>query len=607
MTTRASILSLLGGFLFTVDGERRDLTARKVKALMCRLAFDDAPLPRDQLSALLWPDSAPSAARQLLRQALSDLRRGLEGSAIGLTVTPREAALETYGGSIDVREFRRLAASGDAEDWRQAMALYRGSLLEGLEVRVDTFDEWLDQARRELSRTALSLCRALAGRHGDHVEEAIRWNKRLLALDPLDEPAHRDLMRLYIVAGRDGAASRQYLHCRSILERELGIAPEAETAALYRSLLSQRAAPAAGAETAPALSVPARDPELLPAPGRLRPAVVLSCRLAVDPSDPERADPERQRQLDQVPRVVRSYGGRLVAQAGSRIVCGFGLNRVRGTEADRAWLAAAELTAGLPGLRCGMACGQVIYRQEDGSLVGQAAAEAEELAAEAAPGEVRLSDAVAAARRRDGAGGLPETGAPPAGAAGAEAFPLRGRARAIRQFVAALDSSRDGGYGCALLLRGEAGTGKTRLVQEFTALAAGEGFAVHAAPACDSGAARDAEAVVDLVRLSARNGAVVLVVDELHRADPLTLSVLPRLALAAAELPVVLVMTSRVSGEALDPEWRAAMGNVPLITLDLGPLGRDDAGGLACAMGEDRLAGKLDRAGGDPGDGNLSR
>lgn len=44
MASKPTVLSLLGGFLLTVDGERREVPARKVKALMCRLAVDDAPV-----------------------------------------------------------------------------------------------------------------------------------------------------------------------------------------------------------------------------------------------------------------------------------------------------------------------------------------------------------------------------------------------------------------------------------------------------------------------------------------------------------------------------------------------------------------------------------
>lgn len=51
---------------------------------------------------------------------------------------------------------------------------------------------------------------------------------------------HRTLIRLYVAAGRPGAALRQYQVCASVLRRELGLKPDAETRQLYRQLLARR-------------------------------------------------------------------------------------------------------------------------------------------------------------------------------------------------------------------------------------------------------------------------------------------------------------------------------------------------------------------------------
>ena len=45
--------------------------------------------------------------------------------------------------------------------------------------------------------------------------------RRLLAQDPLHEPAHQESMRLYAAAGRRSDALRQYRECVRVLEREL--------------------------------------------------------------------------------------------------------------------------------------------------------------------------------------------------------------------------------------------------------------------------------------------------------------------------------------------------------------------------------------------------
>ncbi len=57
--------------------------------------------------------------------------------------------------------------------------------------------------------------------------------------------------------------------------------------------------------------------------------------------------------------------------------------------------------------------------------------------------------------------------------------PLVGRKSELRQFAGVLEACREAGAGQAVVLRGEAGIGKTRLVEEFTALARAQGFSAH--------------------------------------------------------------------------------------------------------------------------------
>ena len=60
-------------------------------------------------------------------------------------------------------------------------------------------------------------------------EPALIFARRWLALDPLQEAAHRHLMRLLTLSGQRNAALTQYEICRQILADELGVEPAAET------------------------------------------------------------------------------------------------------------------------------------------------------------------------------------------------------------------------------------------------------------------------------------------------------------------------------------------------------------------------------------------
>jgi predicted ATPase len=150
---------------------------------------------------------------------------------------------------LDVAQFRRLigASRDHGHDATQTCAecldaltraadLYRGDFLEGFTLPDSaTFDEWqffqAESLRQDLAR---ALERIVHG-HRDRraYADAIAGARRWVALDPLHEPAQRDLMRLYAESGRHAAAVRQYRECERLLEAELGLRPSDETTALY--------------------------------------------------------------------------------------------------------------------------------------------------------------------------------------------------------------------------------------------------------------------------------------------------------------------------------------------------------------------------------------
>ncbi len=78
--------------------------------------------------------------------------------------------------------------------------------------------------------------------------------------------------------------------------------------------------------------------------------------------------------------------------------------------------------------------------------------------------------------------------------------PFVGRSSEKRHFVGVLEECREKGLGQTILIRGEAGIGKTRLVEEFTAIAEGESFRVYRGLVLDFGVGKGQDAVRSLVR-----------------------------------------------------------------------------------------------------------
>ena len=109
-----------------------------------------------------------------------------------------------------------------------------------------SFDEWALLTREQLRLEACGLLRRLTDPRagvGD-LAGVCDYARRWVALDPLDEAAHRRLISVLAESGQRTAALAQFERCRRLLDAELGIEPEPATVALYEEL-KQHIPPAA--------------------------------------------------------------------------------------------------------------------------------------------------------------------------------------------------------------------------------------------------------------------------------------------------------------------------------------------------------------------------
>ena len=245
-------LTLLGGFRAQLaDGAALALPVRKTQALLTYLAL---PLgrahPRDQLAALLWGGMSAAPARGNLRHALSRIRKALPaGARSGAMFDGPDVALDPAAVDVDVARFEALLADGGPDALPEIVHVYRGDLLAGMTFDERAFEDWLGLERDRLHALAVDgLGRLLEQQDkADAAEAAVQTGLRLLTLDPVQEAAHRAVMRLYARLGRREAALRQYQACADVLRRELRAAPDAETTALHDEILRSRAGRTEGA------------------------------------------------------------------------------------------------------------------------------------------------------------------------------------------------------------------------------------------------------------------------------------------------------------------------------------------------------------------------
>jgi DNA-binding SARP family transcriptional activator len=244
-------LSLLGPPRVCYNGVDVKLERNKGLALLAYLAVAGARPRRDELAALLWPDLDQAHARGSLRRVLWSLTTDLPGpwwtierETIGLLAGPElDLDLTRFRGLLaEVRAHPHLAVIA-CPDCRvrlaEAVALNRGDFLAGFTLRgCPGFDEW-QLVQTESLRSALAaalevLAQALAAQ--GQLEAATTYALRWLALDPLHEPAHQQLMRLYTWSGQQSAALRQFDACVQLLEAELGVAPHELTVQLRQAI-----------------------------------------------------------------------------------------------------------------------------------------------------------------------------------------------------------------------------------------------------------------------------------------------------------------------------------------------------------------------------------
>jgi DNA-binding SARP family transcriptional activator/Tol biopolymer transport system component len=246
-------LSLLGPFQAALDREPIvAFESNKVRALLTYLAVEaDRPHSREKLAGLLWPKRSDHDASANLRYALSNLRATIgDRAAIGdreasppfLLVSRQTIQFNPVSDAwVDVAAFAEALASPapSLSDLEQAVDLYRGEFLEGFFVGDSVaFEEWALLKREQLGRQVRSALRRLAmmyERRGEY-ERALFYAWRQVELDPWQEQACRQLMRLLALSGQRAVALTQYEAFRRALAEELGVEPVRATTALYEQI-----------------------------------------------------------------------------------------------------------------------------------------------------------------------------------------------------------------------------------------------------------------------------------------------------------------------------------------------------------------------------------
>jgi predicted ATPase/DNA-binding SARP family transcriptional activator len=670
---------ILGPFHLDDGGRQITIGGVRQRAVLADLLLHaNEVVPSEQILVDLWGEDSPPSAANALQAAISRLRRMLPPGR--LITTGPGYMLRVFPAELDIAQFEQLifegrdalatgAAAEAVQLLDQAMMLWRGPPL--ADFRYEPF------AQAEIARLEELQLACLEERNEAHLALGSAGALtaelgRMVSDHPLRERLRGQFMVALYRSGRQTEALEAYREFRSVLMEELGLEPSSALRKLEAAILRHDPVLASGPPTSSA-------------PLARRPVTVLCVALQLAPRSGAELDPEahgvvHEHMVSGLAAVLERHGGKLVASDSEHLMGVFGVTTLHEDDALRAVRASLEArealsakAAALPrhyraGLvyRFGLATGEALVGGSGPlGFAGDVGARAVMLAEAAEPGQILIGPQVR--QLTVGAIEIEE--------AGPDRFLLRSAHAGLRPLALRLDAplvGRDkeihrleGAYTRAVRDRvtvtatvtGEAGLGKTRLVQEFTGrlgrkahvltgrcLPYGEGITfwplqevIRQAGGGDSperiqgllDGEADAAAVAQQLHRAlgpgtqgrtaaaeifwaarrfletlTRHRPVLIVFEDLHWAEPTFLDLIESLALQPGRSPIVMVCIARP--ELLDhrPEWAAEAYRA--VSIQLTPLGEGPAAALLDSLSADQRiapstrARLIDTAGGNP-------
>ena len=447
----------------------------RARTLACLLLIErGAVVPLERIVDSVWAEAPPANARNAVQVVASRLRTALgadvvvsEGGSYRIPMPPATLDAERFQTLLE-RGRRELAEDlpGEAAaTLRAALALWRGPALADVRDRPFAQPEIVRLDALRLTCQSERIAADLAAGAADDLTGELA---ALVLEHPLDERLRELQMLALYRADRPADALEAYRDARRTLLDGLGLEPGQALRTLETAILRGQVPGPADARPAPA------DPS--------RRQVTCLCARLISPDRPGAADPEQLgATVERLHQLVRTtcarYGGRISEFRSDGALIAFGTPVSHEDDALRALRAALQLRVAAPDLAVGIATGVIVSSGQptETVLVGAPVSDADALAR--GRQEVRLAPSTWALVEH-------AAGATPAGGGwyrldrllpGAPAIrrdlerPLVGRARELDALLTAYRRAGAGGEWQRVMVVGEPGIGKSRLLAELPA------------------------------------------------------------------------------------------------------------------------------------------
>ena len=244
----------LGRLTIELHGEASiTFISQKAPVLLLYLLMHPREHSRDVLAEMFWSDTSSEQSLKNLRTVLSNLQKllgdYLDVSRQTLAISQLESiwldkqVFESQLDDILIGQKQPYSPRKLIAELERALDLYQGDFLIGVKTsNAPQLDTWimLEQERiRARAGKAMLQVVELALASG-YYRQGIEYGRKLLAIEPLWEEAHRALMILLVKSGNRTAALQQYDACVKVLKTELDIEPEDETQSLYHDIKTGR-------------------------------------------------------------------------------------------------------------------------------------------------------------------------------------------------------------------------------------------------------------------------------------------------------------------------------------------------------------------------------
>src|SRR6266545_2834988 len=602
---------------------------KKQRALLTVLVLHaNESVPSDVLLEAVWGEHLPRTAQKALQGHVSALRKLLGPDRIRTQALGYLLRVEP--GELDADRFESLL--GDARslaDFRyDDFAQAQSARLE--ELRINAMEERLE------AQLAL-------GRHAEVLSEL----ERLVSAHPMRERLRGQQMLALFRAGRQSEALQVYREGRRRFAEELGIDPGPALQMLEQQILAQDPALAP-----PELAVPAPQRQ-----ERKRVTVLVAEFTSLGLADPEELEQLVRPTVEHAEATLRRFGATVQPLFSNALIGIFGAPRAHEDDVERAVSAGAALVAssterGRLAARVGIERGDALVTIERDRIevTGDVVASASRLQATASANEVALGEALERARGKTEDHEVPFVGRRyeldllertyervvrenAAQLVTIVGEPGSGKSRLAREFRALLERREERhtwlsgrclpyGDGVTFWALGEIVKAATGILESDDPGISARKLGAAVARLADSddrawiegslaplvglagpaGAGREQSSAAwrRFLEALAERQPLVLLIEDLHWADPALVEFVDDLVERSAGVPLFLLCSARLEFLVRHPHWAGGKRNATTVTLP--PLSTEETRAVARAQldGQEPSEAMVVRAGGNP-------